>query len=102
MHGSTRERRRAAITIGTATLLATGLASCSSSSTAHEKSGTAGAASGNAHAATVTVTAAKGCAPDRTAFSAGGVTFTVVNKDATAVSEVEVLSGGRIVGEKEN
>jgi iron uptake system component EfeO len=102
MHGSTRERRRAATTIGTATLLATGLASCSSSSTAHEKSGTAGAASGNAHAAMVTVTAAKGCTPDRTAFSAGGVTFTVVNKDATAVSEVEVLSGGRIVGEKEN
>jgi iron uptake system component EfeO len=40
--------------------------------------------------------------PDRNAFQAGAVTFKITNHDATAVSEVELLSGQRIVGEKEN
>jgi iron uptake system component EfeO len=57
---------------------------------------------GGAHQATVTVTAKDGCAIDRTTFAAGGIDFTVRNVDATAVTEVEVLSGDRIVGEKEN
>src|SRR5581483_12141102 len=35
-------------------------------------------------------------------FPAGGLTFKIKNADATAVSEVELLSGARIVGEKEN
>ena len=52
--------------------------------------------------ASVTISAAKGCAVDHTAFEAGGITFTITNVDATAVSEVELLSGERIVGEKEN
>jgi iron uptake system component EfeO len=50
----------------------------------------------------VTITAAHGCAPDADVLRAGTVTFHVANKDATAVSEVELMSGGRIVGEKEN
>ena len=50
----------------------------------------------------VTVTAARGCELDASLLRAGAVTFTIVNKDATAVSEVELMSGGRIVGEKEN
>ena len=50
----------------------------------------------------MTVTADKGCTTDRTSFDAGGITFTVTNKDATGVTEVEVLSGDRIIGEKEN
>ncbi|HWG22943.1 FTR1 family protein [Actinospica sp.] len=33
---------------------------------------------------------------------AGAITFKISNKDATAVSEVELQSGQRIVGEKEN
>ena len=54
-------------------------------------------------AAAVTITAAQGCAADTTdASPAGGVTFEITNKDATAVSEVELLSGERIIGEKEN
>jgi iron uptake system component EfeO len=57
---------------------------------------------GDAHSATVTVTARDGCTIDRTAFAAGGIDFHVKNVDATAVTEVEVLSGDRIVGEKEN
>ena len=51
---------------------------------------------------TVTITAADGCTVDAPALRAGAVTFSIVNKDATAVSEVELLRGERIVGEKEN
>jgi iron uptake system component EfeO len=58
--------------------------------------------SGDPHAANVTVTAAHGCTSDRLTFQAGGITFKVRNQDATAVTEVELLSGQRIVGEKEN
>lgn len=50
----------------------------------------------------ITVTASGGCTVDAASFAAGGATFRVANKDATAVSEVEVLSGERIIGEKEN
>jgi iron uptake system component EfeO len=57
---------------------------------------------GSAHEASVTVTGKDGCAIDRTSFAAGGIDFHVKNVDATAVTEVEVLSGERIVGEKEN
>ena len=48
------------------------------------------------------MTADKGCTIDNATLAAGGIDFTVKNVDATAVSEVEVLSGDRIVGEKEN
>lgn len=57
---------------------------------------------GDPHTATVTVTAATGCEVDRTTFDAGGLTFHVRNQDATGVSEVELVSDERIVGEKEN
>jgi iron uptake system component EfeO len=48
------------------------------------------------------MTAAHGCEIDRANLTAGGITFLITNKDATAISEVELLSGERIVGEKEN
>ncbi len=51
--------------------------------------------------AKVTITAEK-CRTDQPEYAAGGITFTVSNTDATAVTEVEVLDGQRIVGEKEN
>jgi iron uptake system component EfeO len=89
--------RRAATTIAAGAVLATALAACSSSGNEDPKP-----ASGDAHTANVTITAAKGCESDRTELGAGGITFKISNKDATAVSEVEVLSGQRIVGEKEN
>jgi iron uptake system component EfeO len=59
------------------------------------------AGSGN-RIAHVTITAAGGCQSDRTSFAAGGLTFKITNKDATAVSEVELLAGARILAEKEN
>jgi iron uptake system component EfeO len=87
----------------TAAALTTALAACSSSG--HHGGGatkTSGAAGGNARVVAVSITAAKGCELDRTTFRAGGITFKIANKDATAVSEAELLDGERIVGEKEN
>jgi iron uptake system component EfeO len=82
-------------------LLAGSLSACSGSPGADAGS-TAASSGGDAHTANVTITAAHGCQPDRTQFAAGGITVKVHNADATAVSEVELLSGQRIVGEKEN
>ncbi len=53
---------------------------------------------------TVTLTGEDGgsCSLDHDTAKAGPVTFTVVNRTATAIAEVELLSGNRILGEKEN
>jgi iron uptake system component EfeO len=67
-----------------------------------DKSTASASKNADPHKATVTVTAAKGCEADNLNFQAGTITFAVTNKDATAVSEVELLAGERIVGEKEN
>ncbi len=103
-------RGRAALATGAAAaLLAGALSACSSSGSGSDSSpsssGSAGAgrsAAGDPHTANVTITAADGCVSDRTSFNAGAINFKIANKDATAVSEVEFLSGERIVGEKEN
>jgi iron uptake system component EfeO len=79
--------------VASAAILAT-VSACSSSA--------GNSKAGPASTVTVTVTADKGCVPSSTELKAGGVTFKISNKDATAVSEVELLSGARIVGEKEN
>ncbi|NIF23718.1 iron uptake system protein EfeO [Candidatus Pantoea multigeneris] len=52
----------------------------------------------------VTLTGAEGgtCEIDHTSAKAGPVTFTVVNKTATSITELELLSDNRILGEKEN
>ena len=42
------------------------------------------------------------CTLSRARAKAGPVTFTVKNESSTAISEVELLSGERILGEKEN
>lgn len=42
------------------------------------------------------------CALDKESVPAGPVTFTVTNKDATGITEVELMSGQKILGEKEN
>lgn len=42
------------------------------------------------------------CAIDHATAKAGPVTFNVTNKTATAITEVELLNGNRILGEKEN
>ena len=95
--------RRTTTLIGSSVMalaLVGGLAACGSSD--DDKSSTSPSKSADPHKATVTVTASNGCAIDNLSFQAGTITFAVTNKDATAVSEIELLSGERIVGEKEN
>jgi iron uptake system component EfeO len=73
--------------------------SAGASSTA--ASGATSSAAGDPHTAVVTITADK-CITDQASYAAGGLTFKVSNKDATGVTEIELLSGDRILGEKEN
>jgi iron uptake system component EfeO len=92
-------RRLSAAALALATALAAG--GCSSAKPPAATS-TPSKAMGDAHTANVTITAANGCTIDRKSFEAGALTVKVANQDATAVSEVEILGGERIVGEKEN
>lgn len=108
--GSRRRGTAVAATTVTVLALAGGLSACGSSgshkSSADQASATAStattAAAADLHKATVAITAADGCALNSKTFAAGAITFDIANKDAAAVSEVELLSGQRIVGEKEN
>jgi iron uptake system component EfeO len=94
-------RQFAAASLAAAVVAA--LSACGdSSSSATPASGTSASATGDPHTANITVTAAKGCTSDRSSFAAGPLVFKIVNKDATAVTEIELLGGERIVGEKEN
>ena len=97
--------RSAARACGIAGTLTGLLAACSSSGggvSPSQPGGSGSAGTTAAHVGNVTITAADGCSIDPGTFAAGGITFKVQNKDATAVSEVELLSGERIIGEKEN
>lgn len=96
-------RPRAVAALFLAAFAAAGtLAGCSSSSSAQADAASTQRAGGDPHKANVTITSADGCRADKTSFAAGAITFSITNKDATAVSEVELQSGQRIVGEKEN
>ncbi|MGH8143907.1 MAG: iron uptake system protein EfeO [Steroidobacteraceae bacterium] len=52
----------------------------------------------------ITLTADNGgtCGLDYSAAKAGPITFTVLNRTATAITEIELQSSDRILGEKEN
>jgi iron uptake system component EfeO len=97
--------RTGGIAFASAVMLTGLLTACSSSGSGESPSEAGGSGSAGttaAHVANVTITAADGCSIDPATFAAGGITFKVQNEDATAVSEVELLSGERIIGEKEN
>lgn len=94
---------------GAAVAIAVTLAACESSSSGSSAEGASAGAtsaaatvSGGAAQVKVTLTGADGCRPDHTSAPAGPVTFTVTNKDATAITEIELQSDQRILGEKEN
>ncbi|MDQ1129118.1 iron uptake system protein EfeO [Microbacterium sp. SORGH_AS_0888] len=74
------------------------LAGCSGSATPAPTS------SGGASKVNITVTGGDkdACALDFDSVPAGPVTFTVTNKSSTAITEVELMSSNRILGEKEN
>jgi iron uptake system component EfeO len=84
---------------GVAAVAAVTLTACGGSSSG---GGGGSALGGDSRTATVSITAADGCQISSTTFPAGALTFKIANQDATAVSEVELVSGERIVGEKEN
>lgn len=85
-------------TAGTGAVVAVAVAACGGASSG---GGTAGA-SGSSRHAVVTISEADGCQVSATSFRAGALTFDITNKDANAVTEVELEANGRIVGEKEN
>src|SRR3954452_23523405 len=91
-----RRRRRDAPVVVRRRILATMaatvvLASCSSSTP------------GDDNAYTVAVTLSdSGCDPRSISAKAGPTTFRVTNEGSAAVTEFEVLQGGRILGEVEN
>jgi iron uptake system component EfeO len=92
-----------------AVALSTTLAACSSSSSdsatpaAPAAAGAAPVSNGASQVA-ITLTSDNGgtCALDNSQAKAGPVTFTVTNKTATSLTEVELMSDNRILGEKEN
>lgn len=77
------------------------LTACGGGSSASPAASSGSASSAGSRTVAITITSS-GCAPGQTTYPAGPLTFQVSNKDATAVSELELLSGERIVGEKEN
>jgi FTR1 family protein len=91
-------RARMARAAGTTTLLALivlALAACGSSSGGSDKAGS------GAKQVELKLTDA-GCSPATLKLPAGRTTFKVTNAGTGRVSEMEVLSGARILGEKEN
>ncbi len=101
-----RLARPGVVVVAAVAIVAT-LAACSSSATtAGGSATTTTAASGGAAPATLRTVAitltADGCVADHDSYSSGPLTFDVANTDATAVSEFEILSEDRILGEKEN
>jgi iron uptake system component EfeO len=84
-------------------IAATGLlaSACVSRSTAGGSSPSVAAAGKDSGEVTITLTAG-GCEPSPKSVHAGVVNFTVRNTGADAVSEAELLSGGRTLGEQEN
>ncbi|GAA2007836.1 hypothetical protein JL107_16195 [Nakamurella flavida] len=81
-------------------------AATSAATSAAESSGGAGSTGSSTPAVdgqvTVTVSDADGCTASPDTVPAGPVTFTVTNLDAVGVTEVELVSDQRIVGEREN
>jgi iron uptake system component EfeO len=100
MQPSSRHRLRAATAVAAALVSATlALAGCASDQSAAKTS-----ASGAAH---VTITlkndgSSDACTLDHDSAPAGPITFEVKNTSATGITEVELQSDQRIIGEKEN
>jgi iron uptake system component EfeO len=108
---------RIATVVAAGTAVTVALAACSSSSnsgSSHSGSTNSGSTSTSKAASSASSTASsasrqvnvtltsKGCTPEHPSYNSGPLTFVVKNTDATAVSEIEVLSQDRILGEKEN
>jgi iron uptake system component EfeO len=95
MMAAASARRRFVTLSAVATVAALGLSGCSSSASSDDDGG------GSATKVSITLTP-DGCVPSPASVSSGLVTFEVTNKNASAVSEAELLNGDTIIGEKEN
>ncbi|MDQ2838204.1 MAG: cupredoxin domain-containing protein [Actinomycetota bacterium] len=86
-------RRSGQLLLAGAALSGLALTGCSSSSTT--KTGSAGTTQ-------IKVSLSNdGCTPDPASVPAGPATFTIKNEEGSAVSEAELVSGTKILGEKE-
>ena len=95
-----RARRSAAVLPVVSLAAVAALAGCGSSDTSGGATKTGSSTSGVSKVA-VTM-AGSGCTVDRDSVTAGPVTFTIENKSATGITEFELLSDQKIIGEKEN
>jgi iron uptake system component EfeO len=87
---------------GSSSTTATSSAGAASSSPAPSAAPSGSAATGAPGEIAVTVTEADGCVATPDTVPAGQVTFVITNVDALGVTEVELVSDQRIVGEREN
>ncbi|HKN96862.1 MAG TPA: iron uptake system protein EfeO [Pseudonocardiaceae bacterium] len=94
MRSFPKPRRGVLVVVAATAVLAAGCVSQSSAS------GTKDAAGGKGDV-TITLTPS-GCRPEPASAPAGVVNFNVGNDGAGSVSEAELLSGGRMLGEQEN
>ena len=85
-------------------IAAAGLAALFSLSTGAYADTSAAPVTNGASQVKITLTGDNGgsCALDHATAKAGPVTFSVTNKTATAITEIELQSNNRILGEKEN
>ncbi|MHA7270460.1 iron uptake system protein EfeO [Arthrobacter sp. HLT1-20] len=101
-------RSKTAVLLAGATVLTLSLAACGGATPQGQATavkGDAAPVSNGAAQIAVSVEKVNGdeqCVPDFSGAPAGPVTFTISNKDASGVSEVELLSDKRILGEREN
>lgn len=92
-------RPRSAVSAAAGVFGVFALAACGSSTPS--SAGAKPSASANARTVEITITN-DGCKPDVTDYTSGPLTFHIKNQDAAGVTEFELLSAGRILGEKEN
>ena len=88
-----------ALALGSLTALLAGLAACGE--TQDDANGSTGNASSTSRSIAIELTM-DGCTPTPASAPAGPITFTVNNKDAAATTEVELVEGSTVIGEKEN
>jgi iron uptake system component EfeO len=104
----TSPTRRLTVAAGIAAAVALALTACGSGAGSSDggakPASSAAPVSSGASQIKVNLTGDSGdkCELDHTSAKAGPVTFTVQNTSSTAITEVELLQGQRIVGEKEN
>ena len=77
-------------------------ATTAASAGAAASSSAAPASNGGPVTVSISITDAKGCVASPDTVPAGPVTFNVKNLDATGITELELVSDQRIVGEREN